>query len=161
MNYKSKGTIYFFIFFFLIITGALYQSYNKAQEGMANHNYDCTLGEYPKSLDGPILPNSDFPHSGSKTTSTCTAAMIWRNYPEFEVGSYAQETNNIRYPKNPDQGTCTPADFCGALYKNRPYKSNVVSPLPPVSDGSKPRINYYHSDTGSFLPFYNNQNIQY
>ena len=87
--------------------------------------------------------------------------MIWRNYPQFEVGSYAQETNNIRYPRNPDEGTCTPADFCGALYENRPYKSNVVEPLPPVADETNPRINYYHSETGSFFPFYNNKNILY
>ena len=161
MNYKSKETIFFFLFFFLIVTGALYQSYNKAQEGMANHNYDCTLGEYPKSLDGPILPNSDFPHSGSKTTSTCSAPMIWRNYPQFEVGSYAQETNNIRYPPNPDQGTCTPADFCGALYKNREHKSNVVKPLGPVGKGTHPRVNYYRADTQNMLPYYNEGNIQY
>ena len=54
MNNKSKSTIFFFLFFFLIVTGALYHSYTKAQEGMANFNYVCTLGEYPKSLDGPI-----------------------------------------------------------------------------------------------------------
>ncbi len=161
MNNKSKGNLFFFLFLFLIVTGALYQSYNKALEGLANFDYRTTLGDYPQSQEGPILPPSDFPHTGSKTTSTCTAAMIWRNYPEFEVGSYAQETNNIRYPRNPDQGTCTPADFCGALYKNRPYHSNVVSPMKPVSDGTHPRVNYYRTDTQSMFPYYNEKNILY
>ena len=159
MNNTTKGTIFFFLFFFIIVTGALYQSFNKAQEGYANFNY--ALGEYPRSQDGPILPNSMFPHTNSKTSSTCTPNMIWRNYPEFEVGSYAQETNNIRHPRNPDEGTCMPTDVCGALYKNRPYESNVVKPLKPVAMGTAPRVNYYRSDTQSFFPYYNNNNIQY
>ena len=161
MNNKTKSTIFFFLFFFLIISGALYHSYNKAKEGLSNFNYSQTLGVYPQSTDGPILPNSEFPHTGSKTTSTCTPGMIWKNYPEFEVGSYAQETNNIRYPRNPDEGTCMPTDVCGALYKNRPYRSNVVTPMPPVEDGSKPRVNYYRSDTDNMLPYHNKNNILY
>ena len=80
---------------------------------------------------------------------------------EFEVGSYAQETNNIRHPKNPDEGTCTPADFCGALYKNRPATSNVVEPMPPVCKGPGARVNYYKATTQNMMPYYNNNNIQY
>ena len=159
MNNQTKGTIFFFLFLVIIVTGALYKSYDKAHEGYANFKY--ALGDYPSSQDGPILPNSDFPHTGSKTTSTCTAGMIWRNYPEFEVGNYAQETNNIRYPRNPDEGTCMPADFCGALYKNRPYQSNVVTPMKPVQQGTMPRVNYYRADTENMLPYYNNNNILY
>jgi len=118
-------------------------------------NFKYALGVYPTSEDGAILPNSIFPSTGNKGVSSCTANMIWRNYPIFEVGSYEQSTNNIRYPRNPDEGTCMPADFCGALYKNRAFKSNVVTPLPPVPEAEGARVNYYHTTTQNMLPYYN------
>jgi hypothetical protein len=123
-------------------------------------NFKYALGNYPSSENGAILPDTMFP-TGQRGVSTCTANMIWRNYPIFEVGSYDQETNNIRYPRNPDEGTCMPADFCGALYKNRPYRSNVVKPLPPVPQAEGARINYYHAKTENMLPYYNEDNILY
>ena len=123
-------------------------------------NFKYALGEYPSSENGAILPDTMFP-TGQRGVSTCTANMIWRNYPIFEVGSYEQTTNNIRYPRNPDEGTCMPADFCGALYKNRAYRSNVVKPLPPVPEAEGARINYYHAKTENMLPYYNENNILY
>ena len=123
-------------------------------------NFKYALGNYPSSETGAILPDTMFP-TGDRGVSSCTANMIWRNYPIFEVGSYDQETNNIRYPRNPDEGTCMPADFCGALYKNRPYRSNVVKPLPPVPEAEGARINYYHAKTENMLPYYNENNILY
>jgi len=159
MNKQTKGTIFFFFFIVVIFTGAMYNTYTH-KEGYTNAAY--VLGDYPSSQDGPILPSSMFPHTGSKTTSTCTANMIWRNYPEFQVGSYAQETNNIRHPRNPDEGTCMPADFCGALYKNRKYESNVVTPMGPVKENTnEARVNYYRSKSENMLPYYNNGNILY
>jgi hypothetical protein len=54
-----------------------------------------------------------------------------------------------------------PADFCGALYKNRPFRSNVVTPLPPVPEAEGARVNYYHTTTQNMLPYYNENNILY
>ena len=62
-----------------------------------------------------------------------------------------------RAPKN---GVLT-KHFCGALYKNREHKSNVVKPLGPVGKGTHPRVNYYRADTQNMLPYYNEGNIQY
>lgn len=158
MNKQSKSNIFFFLFILIILSAAFYKAYTTSSPKEA---FGGALGEYPKSQDGRILPNTIFPYTSGNSTSTCTAGMIWRNYPEFEVGSYAQETNNIRHPKNPDEGTCTPADFCGALYKNRPATSNVVEPMPPVCKGPGARVNYYKATTQNMMPYYNNNNIQY
>lgn len=163
MNKHSKSNIFFFAFIFIILSTAIYNAFlsikSSKKEGYDNFRY--ALGDYSTAY-GRILPNTMFPYTNSNSTSTCTANMIWRNYPDFEVGSYAQETNNIRRPVNPDEGTCMPADFCGALYKNRKTTSNVVTPLPPVNpDTPGPRVNYYKSDTQNMLPYYNKGNILY
>ena len=164
MTSMNNKTIYFFRFIFIILTGAVYSTLNpednKINEAFSNFRY--ALGEYPTSQDGPILPNSMFPHTNNKVASGCTPQMIWRNYPIFEVGSYKQETNNIRYPRNPDDGRCTPADMCGSLYNNRAYHTNVVDPLPPAKlQVGRTRVNYYNSDTGNMMPYYNKNNILY
>jgi hypothetical protein len=70
----------------------------------------------------------------------------WWHYPTFKVGSYTQITNNIRYPNNPDIATCTPDEFCGALYHEQQYKTNVYQPIPPVqNEPSKIRVGYYNT----------------
>ena len=158
MKENTRSTIFFIAFIIIIVTAAIYNTY-ATKEGYENFNY--VLGEYPASI-GRILPKSMFPYTSANSTSTCTPSMIWRNYPIFEVGSYKQETNNIRKPRNPDQGRCTPADFCGALYNNRNVPNNIVTPLPPVNENTPgPRINYYKADTENMLPYYNKGNILY
>ena len=83
---------------------------------------------------------------------------IWKEYPIVEVGSYEQTTNNIRYPDNPDEGTCTPAEFCNVFYKNAKHlPSNISSPLHEVTpeQGDLSRINYYWTSS-NMLPFTTN-----
>jgi len=95
-------------------------------------SYDLTPGMFPKSVDKPIL--DDFPLIGSNQVSNDSASDIWQDYPIFGVGPYAknsafdQITNNIRYNRNPDDGTCSRAEFCGALYYDIKNKSNIVKP---------------------------------
>ena len=159
MNSIVNNSILLFSILFVAVISSFFFNGSNFMENFSNFNY--ALGEYPSSENGAILPNSMFPASGDNSVSTCTANMIWRNYPIFEVGSYEQTTNNIRHPVNPDEGTCTPADFCGALYKNRPYQSNVVKPLPPVPEAEGTRVNYYRTTTDNMLPYYNEKNILY
>ena len=101
-------------------------------------------GKYP-SADTNVLLQDTFPITGIYGISDDTASKIWWHYPIFEVGSYEQITNNIRYPKNPDNGKCTSTDMCGALYKDRKTKSNYVKPLPPVNPNSGTRVGYFGS----------------
>jgi hypothetical protein len=72
------------------------------------------------------------------------SADIWWHYPIFTLGSYAQITNNIRHPNNPDEGTCTPASMCGALYREKNTGSNYYeAPAAPTTGGT--RIGYFNS----------------
>jgi hypothetical protein len=77
---------------------------------------------------------------------------MWWHYPIFEVGSYKQITNNLRYPNNPDTGRCMPAELCGTLYKEKQLKSNYIEPLPPVDPRSGTRVGYFTTNI-NMLPF--------
>jgi hypothetical protein len=74
------------------------------------------------------------------------ASQLWQEYPIFQVGSYAQITNNIRYPINPDDGQCTPDSMCNVLYGDR---ETHVPPIEPPGAG-KVRVNFYTTNTPPF-----------
>ena len=132
-----------------------------SSEGFDNKDL-ATPGTYPETDDVPILTGY-FPYSGKKTVSNDSAYKMWWHYPTFTEGSYAQITNNIRYPNNPDIGRCTPADFCGALYKEKKDNpSNYVYPLPPAEEGNGARVNYYRTEPNLLSMSINtNENILY
>jgi hypothetical protein len=119
-------------------------------------NYDlANPGVFPKSVDVPIL-TGDYQYTGNKYVSNDSYPRIWWHYPIFREGSYEQITNNLRYWKNPDEGTCVRAEFCGALYKDQKNKSNIVLPLPEVKTGPGPRVGYYRTDVNVFPHTTNN-----
>lgn len=129
------------------------------KESFQNYYLDDVGADYPKANDVPILVD-EYPYTGSKTVSKDEASDIWKHYPVFKVGSYEQITNNFKYPDNPDNGTCSRAEFCGALYHDKSYGSNIIEPLPPVCSGSGARVGYFRSDK-DLLPFNNPDNILY
>jgi hypothetical protein len=105
-------------------------------------------GQVPASEELPLLGDS-YPYTGKKYVGDKGYSDMWWQYPTFEVGSYAQITNNIRYPKNPDDGQCRRAEFCDVLYENNQQQSNVSVPLPPAPlvGPDSVRINYYTTDS--------------
>ncbi len=121
-------------------------------------NYrNCSVNCNPKILDNSniesyILVADTFPWTGRNGISNNDANSIWWHYPIFELGSYDQITNNIRYPNNPDEGTCMPASMCGALYKEKQLKTNYITPLPPVNPDCGTRIGYFTTGI-NLLPF--------
>jgi len=106
-------------------------------------------GNFPSSLDDFYLQN-DFPlrpRPGVLEFDNETSSKIWWHYPIFKEGSYAQITNNIRYPNNPDVGICTPGMMCGSIYKDRKNnKSNYVYPKPPININCETRVGYFLTD---------------
>ncbi len=107
--------------------------------------FATTAGTYPQSVDLPIL--NSYRYSGRKNVSDKSASDIWWYYPSFGVGSFEQLTNNLKYWYNPDEGTCSRSDMCGALYKNNHnVPSNVVSVLPPVPNDGGARVGYFNSE---------------
>jgi hypothetical protein len=132
----------------------------KKFEGYTNYTLDQANGPYP-SAQTEVLVQDTYPAIGKNEISNNNANDIWWHYPIFELGSYKQITNNIRYPNNPDEGTCMPASMCGALYHEKQLKSNYVEPLPPVNPDCGTRVGYFDTDV-NLLPFRTNmQNILY
>jgi hypothetical protein len=116
--------------------------------GFSNYNL-ANPGSYPLMDSVPLL-TGDYKYSGNKNVSNDNYDEIWWHYPIFRVGSYKQITNNLRYYRNPDEGTCVRAEFCGALYKDKKTKSNIVVPLQPTPVSPYPRVNYYNTNVNAF-----------
>ena len=76
-------------------------------------------GEYPITEDVPLL-NGIFPLADSKTLSHNGSSQLKKYTDAVEVGSFDQTTNNSKYQFSPEDGTCAPASFCGAFYKDLP-----------------------------------------
>ena len=108
------------------------------------------MGKVPDSQT-QVLVQDTYPSIGINQISKNTSNDIWWHYPIFKLGSYAQITNNLRYRRNPDDGVCVGAEFCGALYKDNQLASNIVTPLPPVPDTPGIRVNYYRTPENLFL----------
>ena len=136
-----------FLIFLIVVA---YQPYF-LEEGFSNYYLGSTDGIYPSS-EVDVLVQDTYPITGKNGVSNDGSNEIWWHYPIFEVGSYDQITNNIRYPNNPDTGRCMPANFCGALYKDKKFKSNYIEQLPPVNPESGTRVGYFTTDI-NMLPF--------
>ena len=144
------------IFLILILVLAVIPPiYSKMTESFKNKKEGFTLGgasgDYP-SAQNDVLLQDTYPITGINSVSDESGSKMWWRYPIFEVGSFKQMTNNIRYPNNPDEARCTAADFCYALYKNKNMGSNIVTPLPPVDAKSGTRVGYFATDD-NLMPF--------
>ena len=117
-------------------------------------------GIYPASVNNVLLEDV-YPINSKSGVSKNSGHNIWWHYPIFEVGSYEQITNNLKYPNNPDDGQCMPADFCGALYKEHQDKSNISTMLPLAEDNCGLRINYYTTPKTMFAFKQDSGNILY
>jgi len=150
---------------FIIIAGLYLAPMREMLEGFKGYKrYKSDVltvpGDYPRSVDKPIL--DDYPLIGGNQVSTNSASTIWKDYPVFGVGSFEQITNNIRYNRNPDDGTCSRAEVCGALYHDAKHKTNIITPLPPAEEGQGARVGYYRSEPNTlFFSIPTNENILY
>ena len=146
MTFNTK--VLFAIVFVLILS-----IYCFAKTSLTKESFGC--GYYPAAVDNVLAPTK-YPRISHNGISNNGSADIWWHYPTFALGNYEQITNNLRYPNNPDEGTCMPASMCGALYhesaqKNTP--SNIVKPLKPLqlTSKSRPRVGYFYSDNSSLF----------
>ena len=155
------------LFLLFILVAGLYLApfYKKAFEGFKGYKrYKSDVltvpGDFPRSVEKPIL--DDYPLIGYNGVSANNASDIWKDYPVFGVGSFKQITNNIRYNRNPDDGKCSRAEFCGALYHDAKHQTNVIKPLPPAQEGPGARVGYYRSEPNDlFFSIPTNENILY
>jgi len=132
----------------VIIISVIYYYYSQSKK---TEGYTNILANYPASDNKPILNSYKF--TGRNTVNRNNYNNIWWHYPIFSLGSYAQITNNLKYRKNPDDGSCITADFCGPLYKDNKVKSNVAKPLPPAPKitPNSVRVNYFTTNNNLFM----------
>jgi hypothetical protein len=120
-----------------IIWGAVHY-YTSHQEGFSSL-LPGNVGEAR-----PLLAD-DFPITGYTGVSRDSASGIWWKYPVFKA-SRRQLTNNLKHVYNPDNGTCSRSEFCGAVYHDKDdVPTNIVRPLPPVPAGSGVRVGYFRA----------------
>ena len=134
MKNLKKMTIFLLsVLFASIILSPIIQNL----EGFTGIN-TSTTGIYPRSVDKPIL--DDYPLANGNNNGS-------NNSNNNNDSLFKQTTNNLRYYKNPDNGSCTPSIFCNVLYKDKPnIKSNEITLLPPVKNGNGKRVGYFREN---------------
>jgi hypothetical protein len=148
LNHIKNDKAIVFLFIFLILIALTTLLFDKSKfEGYSNYNL-ANPGKYPISEVAPLLKDS-YSFTGRKNVNKKSYSDIWWHYPIFGLGSYKQITNNLKYRRNPDDGTCIRADFCGALYKDNKLHSNISKPLPPAPSvtANSVRVNYYTTNS--------------
>jgi hypothetical protein len=138
--------VFLFVIFVLAIGLPLFLKMYNSIEGYSNYTLDMTTGNFP-TAQTEILVQDTYKAIGKNTISNNTSNDIWWHYPIFKLGSYDQITNNIRYPYNPDEGTCMPASMCGALYHDKKISSNYIEPLPPIYQNEGIRVGYFDANS--------------
>jgi len=150
-NFKLKPSVLLAIILFFAVASSITIFRGNALEGFSSwtgvSSFPSVLGKYPDSENGGILDGGIFPAKGETVIGKNQEQNLWKYYPVYEVGSYEQKTNNIRYVKNPDIGKCTPAEFCGTFYRDAdlvpPNIDLPLEPTPPSQDSGNARVNYY------------------
>jgi hypothetical protein len=97
------------------------------------------MGDYPHVVDTNLLECS-YPSLPNPSISTHMSADLSAIQPRTAMSSYEQVTNNKKYWNTPDNGSCTPTDFCGVLYGSRTWApSTFVAPV----DTAGRRVNMF------------------
>jgi len=185
MNKKIKFSFYIFILVLVICSPVIYISLHNFLLNLTSYKIKDTFvpsntnnklrlynidnkdvktieeyGLYPNSINKPIL--NTYPLTSDRHFSHSGYAYNWRRYPVFELPSFTQTTNNLRYYNNPDNGTCTPSEFCFTLYNDKEVKSNQVFPLKEVDNGDGARVGYGRTNANLlYFSIPTNENIYY
>ena len=88
-----------------------------------NNNNQLMPGAYPISDTAPLLVGEYKVKKNTNVTKN-NNYNIWKQYPVYP-STYKQQTNNVRYWATPDNGTCSPAEFCGTPYEKTKIKKEL------------------------------------
>ena len=134
MNFKvSKNVKFLFIFFIAIIVSAplILSFLSNTIENFSN----LTPGKYPESETNYLLYDF-YPEKKNGELGVTDSQMMYEDYNKYNI--------NSKYLANPNNGSCSPPDFCGPFYNN---KKVIIPPQPPIIPFSSPqvRVNFYGS----------------
>ena len=135
MNFKvSKNVKFLFIFFIVIIVSAplILSFLSNTIENFSN----LTPGKYPESETNYLLYDF-YPEKKNGALGVTDSESMYENY-------YNPNVANSKYLANPNNGSCSPPEFCGPFYNN---KKVIIPPQPPIIPFSSPqvRVNFYGS----------------
>lgn len=140
---KTNSFKILLIIFFIILVSGVFFNKNILTSRIFENMTNLTPGNFPVASTYPIL-YKDYPLKKKMGVSNNTYEENSKYYPIFG-NSYAQITNNVRYWETPNNGLCSPADFCGGLYKNKKDLDIFQTPKPIPFSSPKIRVNYYAS----------------
>ena len=128
-----------------------------------------TPGEYPEADQFPLLKGV-YPLAKSAVISNDGVQDIWRKQgPDLTLSGFNQTTNNVWNGVSPDNGSCTPAQFCGSFYaqstgengKKGKNGKNGKKELEPVPYGDGARVNFFRNRGSNLLQFNYKENVMY
>lgn len=138
--YINLFLIILVVFLVLFFIGTIKVYHTETFTPNMNNNNQLTPGKFPISDTEPLLYGSYNVKKNTNVTKN-NDYNIWKQYPVYP-SSYKQETNNKRDWTTPDNGTCSPAEFCGTPYEKTEQKKDIVSNPIPV-DSKVTRINWW------------------
>jgi hypothetical protein len=147
---KTTSKLFFaFLGTFILFILSQNNFITRSIEGYSNL---ANSGKYTSSEDKPILSDT-YDFTGEKKVNQNTSKDVWWKSPIFKLGSYVQITNNIKYPKNPDNGSSVTSEFSNVLYKDKYQKGNVTTLLPPAPEvtSDSVRVGYYTTNSNLFI----------
>jgi hypothetical protein len=150
MKFSSVFINIIYVLFAFIVARVLFhflfKSFFGKRRGSCKERFsNLQPGAYPLSSDVPLLYDT-FPVRNPAVLISGTNDL--KKYSTVvEVGNFAQTTNNAKHLVSPEDGSCTPPSFCGALYEDLPKPSSsdveLLGPVP-FKDGA--RVNFYRND---------------
>ena len=108
------------IFLVLVFIGAIKVYHTETFAPNMNNNNQLEPGNFPVSDTQPLL-YGDYKVKKNTNVTKNNDYNIWKEYPVYP-SSYKQETNNKQNWTTPDNGLCSPAEFCGTPYEKTEQK---------------------------------------
>lgn len=164
-----SGVLFLFVILLIAVIGSLVASNKEGFSSLSGENILSPTPFNGACKDGSknSLNNNQsdrllnsYPATNNRNVNNNTYNDIWWYLPIFEVGSYAQVTNNLKHRRNPDDGQCIDANFCGTLYHDDMVQSNIIKPLPPVPKQRGIRVNYYNTPKNILTGAQPGENVQ-
>jgi len=154
MKYCNEYLALFLLVVAVVIAGPLVSAFQDFSALTSSGSKDgfradrVPSGEFPHEVDEPLL----YPTYPKITTGygvvlrESDSTNNSKLYPvAANLSNYDQATNNVREWVTPDNGSCSPAGMCGALYAPKtPAEYVVPSPIP-LNDPAR-RVGFYGAD---------------